>query len=577
MTDWSCYFNAKKKTALGKMDSENTDPVVETSGNDVTDSDNINSEERAEQSEVIKSASYWEEVDQDEMERERMEQEKRGKITGEELPKSGSAKRAKDIFESKPQEKEKETPVDLEILSGVTRASMKRYQENQVSASPSSQRELEDIHEIKGGIAASQKDAFERGKVSNAEKSKGVEEKENLPVSGIASKTRASIESGSVIRAEDRYVRESDISEEMPTAGSASVVRRKFESKSEDQDRAQRRLSYEPQEGEAKGRLAMYMQSVEESTQKKHFQDEEDARPPPGAARGVRQMFEQDKVIHAETRHDSWKDDLPQSGSAKASKEALKAAAAKGYEKSQVENEAVTIGRASSTRSRFEKGEFENQKVIDREEPLAPSVSAKEQMKQYQEAAQNQGPRRRTMDNEQEDLQAARGIALAVKSSYENEGAPHVETRRTIEDEDFSNIQGRARETTRDIESGGLVKEAPKMVETEDFGVTQGLAKQTTQQIEKGELIKETHKMVEEEDFSGVSGIAKQTTQQIEKGELTKETHEIVEDEDFSGVSHVVKGTGDRIDNGETVDEAPASNFDKGDLMVSTFENGVEQ
>ena len=72
MTDWSCYLNVKKKTALGKMDSENTDPVVETSGNDVTDSDNINSEERAEQSEVIKSASYWEEVDQDEMERERM-------------------------------------------------------------------------------------------------------------------------------------------------------------------------------------------------------------------------------------------------------------------------------------------------------------------------------------------------------------------------------------------------------------------------------------------------------------------------------------------------------------------------
>ena len=514
------------------------------------------------------------------------EREQRGKIAEEELPKTGSARQAKQMFECQPQEKEKETPVDLEILSGVTKASMKRYQENQASTSPSCQRELEDLHEIRGGIATSHRDAFEKGKVSNVERSTGAEE-ENLPTAGIASKTRASIESGTVIRAEDRYVRESDIAEEMPTAGSASAVRRRFEGKTEDEEKAERRLSYEPEKGEAKGRLAMYMQSVEETSRKDHSQDEEDARPPPGAARGVRQMFEQDKVIHAETnRQDSWKDELPQSGAARASKEALKAAAAKGYEKSQVEDEALTPGRASSTRTRFETGEFEDQKVVEREEPIVSHGSTKEQMKQYQEAVQNQGPRRRTMDNEQEDLQAARGIALAVKSSYEKEGAPHVETKRTIVDEDFTGIQGRAKETTREIESGGLIKQTPKMVETEDFGVAQGVAKQTTRQIEKGELIKETHKMVEDEDFSGVSGIAKQTTQSIEKGELIKEAHKMVEDEDFSSVSGVVKGTRDRIDSGEMVKEAPVHNQDKGDLMGmqsvsntrSVFnENGVEQ
>ena len=515
------------------------------------------------------------------------EEEQRGKIAEEELPRSGSARRAKEVFESQPQEKgEKATPVDLEILSGVTKSSMKRYQEHQASTSPSSQRELEELHEIQGGIAASHRDAFEKGKVSNVESKRESEEEDSLPTAGIASKTRASIESGKVIRAEDRHVRETDIAEEMPTAGSASAVRRRFEGKTDDEGKAQRRLSYEPEKGEAKGRLEKYMQSVEESSRKNQSQDEEDARPPPGAARGVRQMFEQDKVIHAESnRQDSWKDELPQSGVAQASKEALKAAASKGYEKSQVEDEALTPGRASSTRTRFEKGEFEEHKVIEREEPVVAPGSAKEQLKHYQEAVQSQGPRRRTMDNEQEDLQAARGIALAVKSSYEKEGAPHVETKRTIEDEDFTGIQGRAKETTREIESGGLIKETSKMVETEDFGVTQGLAKQTTQQIEKGEMIKEAHKMVEDEDFSGVSGIAKQTTQQIEKGELIKEAHKMVEDEDFSGVSGVVKETRNRIDSGEMEKETPVSNDDKGDLMgiqsVSSTrgvfdENGVD-
>lgn len=558
------------------MDLENADPEVEAGGN-VLKEDMSDTAEKAHESESIKSASYWNQIDKEELERERMEEEKKGKITEEELPKSGSARRAKEIFESKPQEKGKNTQLDLEILSGVTKATLRKYQENQTSDSSSSQREMEDLQEIKGGIAASHRDAFEKGKVSNVERSKGVAGEENLPTAGIASKTRASIEAGAVIRAKDRYVRETDVAEEMPTAGSASAVRRRFERKNEDEDKAKRRLSYEPLEGEAKGRLAMYMQSVEESTQKKQFPDEEDARPPPGAARGVRQMFEQDTVIHAEAnRQDSWKEELPQSGSAKASKEALKAAAAKGYEKQQVEDEGLTVGKASSTRSRFEKGEFENRKLIDREEPIVSSVSAKEQMKQYTEAVQNQAPRRRTMDSEQEDLQAARGIALAVKANYEKEGAPHVETKRTIADEDFSSIQGRTKETTRDIESGSFIKETPKMVETEDFGVTQGLAKQTTNQIEKGELIKETHKMVVDEDFTGVSSIAKQTTQQIEKGELIKETHKMVEDEDFAGVSGVVKGTSDRINSGETIKEAPDGNFDEGEVNGSMLENGVE-
>ena len=476
-----------------------------------------------------------------------------GKITEEELPKSGSARRAKEAFESHPEEKEKEIPVDLEILSGVTKASMKRYQEMQSSTSPSGQRELDDLHEIQGGIAASHRDAFEKGKVSNVDRQKEGEEEENLP-----------------------------------TAGSASAVRRRFEQKNQDDGKAERRLSYEPEKGEAKARAAMFLQSAEESSRKHAAHDEEDARPPPGAARGVRQMFEQDKVIHAETsRQDSWKDEvLPQSGVAQATKEALKAAASKGYEKSQVEDEALTPGKASATRTRYEKGEFEDRKVIEKEEPVVSPGSTKEQLKHYQEAVQNQGPRRRTMDNEQEDLQAARGIALAVKESYEKEGAPHLETKRTISDEDFSGIQGRAKETTREIESGKLIKETPKMVESEDFGVTQGLAKQTTQQIEKGELVKEAPKMVDEEDFSGVSGLAKQTTQQIEKGELIKEAHKMVEDEDFSGVSGVVKGTRERIDSGEMIKEAPVSNSDKGDLMgiqaVSNTrgvfdENGVEE
>lgn len=471
------------------------------------------------------------------------------------------------MFESEPQETEKETPVDLQILSGVTKASMKRYQENQASKTSSQQRELEGLDEIQGGIAASNREAFEKGKASNVERKKEEEENENLPSAGIASKTRASIESGKVIRAEDRHVRETDISEEMPSAGAASVVRRRFEQKDDDETKAERRLSYEPQKGEAKARTAMYMQSVEDSSRKK-AQDEEDARPPPGSTRGVRQMFEQDKVIHAESNlHDSWKEDLPPSGAAQATKEALKAAAAKGYEKSHVEDEALSPGRASATRNRYEKGEFEDQKTVEREEPIVTPGSTKEQLKQYQEAAQNQGPRRRTMDNEREELEAARGVAIAVKSSYEKEGAPHIETKKTISDEDFTGIQGRAKETTREIESGALIKQTPKMVETEDFAVTQGVTKQTTQQIEKGELIKKTHKMVEEEDFSGVSGRAKETTKQIEKGELIKEAPKMVDDEDFSGISGVVKGTRERIDSGEMTNQAPVRNSDQGDLM----------
>ncbi|KAL9955071.1 hypothetical protein ACROYT_G036346 [Oculina patagonica] len=470
------------------------------------------------------------------------------------------------MFETQPQETEKDTPVDLQILSGVTKASMKKYQENQASKT-SQQRDLEGLEEIQGGIAASHRDAFEKGKASNVERKREDEEEEHLPTAGIASKTRASIESGKVIHAEDRHVRETDLAEEMPSAGAASSVRRRFEQKN-DEGKAERRLSYEPEKGEAKARTAMYMQSLEDSSRKKQSQDEEDALPPAGSARGVRQMFEQDKVIHAESNlQDSWKEELPPSGVAQATKEALKAAAAKGYEKSQVEDEALSPGKASATRSRYERGEFEDQKTIEREEPIVSPGQTKEQLKHYQEAAQNQGPRRRTMDNEREELEAARGVALAVKSSYEKEGAPHKEIKRTISDEDFTGVQGRAKETTREIESGALIKQAPKMVETEDFGVTQGVTKQTTQQIEKGELIKQAPKMVDEEDFSGVSGRAKETTKQIEKGELIKEAHKMVEDEDFSGVSGVVKGTRERIDSGEMVKQAPVGNSDQGDLM----------
>lgn len=502
--------------------------------------------------------------------RERELEREKGKIAEQELPKSGSARRAKDLFESQPQETEKETPVDLQILSGVTKASMKRYQENQASKTSSQQqRELEGLHEIQGGIAASNREAFEKGTARNVDRKKEEEEEEYLPATGIASKTRASIESGQFIHAEDRHVRETNNSEEMPSAGAASSVRRRFEKRDDDEGKAQRRLSYEPEKGEAKARTAMYMQSVEISSRKNQSQDEEDALPPPGSTRGVRQMFEQDKVIHAESNiQDSWKEELPPSGVALATKEALKAAAAKGYEKSQVEDEALNPGKASATRSRFEKGEFEDQKTLEKEEPIVTPGSTKEQMKQFQEAAQNQGPRRRTMDSEREDLEAARGVALAVKSSYEKEGAPHIETKRTISDEDFTAVHGRTKETTREIESGALIKQTPKMVETEDFGVTQGVTKQTTQQIEKGELIKQAPKMVDEEDFSSVSGRAKQTTQQIEKGELIKEPHKMVEDEDFSGVPGVVKGTRERIDSGEMVQQTAVSNADQGDLMA---------
>ncbi|KAJ7390929.1 hypothetical protein OS493_020949 [Desmophyllum pertusum] len=164
-------------------------------------------------------------------------------------------------------------------------------------------------------------------------------------------------------------------------------------------------------------------------------------------------MFEQNKAIRAESNlQDSWKEDLPQSGAAQATKEALKAAAAKGYQKFQVEEEGLSPGVASATRTRYEKGEFDDQKVVEREEAIVSPGSTKEQMKHYQEeVAQNQTPRRRTMDSEREELEAARGVALAVKSSYEKEGAPHKEIKRTISDEDFTGIQGRAKETTREL------------------------------------------------------------------------------------------------------------------------------
>ena len=460
------------------------------------------------------------------------------------------------MFESQPQSTvETHAPADLEILSGTTKASMKRYEENQSSASGQYQthKELgdlpesgitsatrkqlaeaaqkgnesgrgpEDLEEIRGGIASSQKEAFERGTVSNVEKKKEDEGDENLPTTGIASKTRASIESGHVIRAEDRHVRETDIIHDMATTGAATAARRKFESKSSDEEKAERRLSYQPAKGEAKSRAAMYMQSVEHSSHKNLTQDEEDALPPAGKAKGVRQMFEEDKVIHAEAnRQDSWREELPASGVAHATKEALKVAASKGFERTQIEEDALSPGKASETRNRYERGEFE-QRVIDKEEPVVSPGSTKEQLKQYQEAAQDHGVRRRTMDNEQEELQAARGVALSVRSSYEKEGAPHIETKRTIASEDFTGVQGRAKETTREIEEGAFIKETPKMVDSEDFGVTEGHAKGTTQQIEKGELLKEAPKLVDEEDFSGISGVVKETRSRIDSEDHIKE------------------------------------------------------
>lgn len=53
------------------MDLENADPEVEAGGNGLKE-DMSDTAEKAHESESIKSASYWNEIDKEELERERM-------------------------------------------------------------------------------------------------------------------------------------------------------------------------------------------------------------------------------------------------------------------------------------------------------------------------------------------------------------------------------------------------------------------------------------------------------------------------------------------------------------------------
>ena len=454
----------------------------------------------------------------------------------------------KERFEKRPERMDKRTPDDLIILAEAgSLSSSKESYESALTHGKAQSQAPEDLLEIsQTGVASSTRDAFEKGKVRNASK-KIADEDDVRPEAGFTSQTKAAFEKDQVIHAEVRQQREMDITEELPNTGGTAEVKKRFARALSSEDKQEKRLSYLPEKGSAASARAIYEQSAAESSRKKvSSQEEEDELPQAGVARCARERFEKGEVIRAEgSQQESWREDLPPTGAAQATKAALAVAAApKEHHKTQEEDGIPSPGCIASTKSRLEE-EFETdtrRNVYKEEAEVSPGLT-RQNASLFQNPESLLKPTERTIDKEKEELSTVQaGMTSQAKERLHQEA--HKVTEKTLVEDDIPGA-GYIASTKSRLEEE---VDGKKVLQKEEATVSPGLTKEHASRFENVEsLMKQTERTIdkEREDLSAVTPGQTRETKDLLNQEAKKSTPKMIDSEDFTGIKDTRKMSAD--------------------------------
>ncbi|XP_031549626.1 xin actin-binding repeat-containing protein 2-like isoform X2 [Actinia tenebrosa] len=504
--------------------------------------------------------------------------QEQGKIAENELPRKGSTRRARDLFENQPMADSERSSHDVTVVSeGVATASRKKFESGMVSNTTSAEsRQIDDLpeagiasqaksvfenrhqgsytryvdeglNEIHGGLASSAREAFETGQVQNAETKKDLKD-DIKPASGLALNTKTMFEQGNVSNVSSS--KERDEEGALPSRGVASKTREQFEKGivSNVSSSNENGIDNKPESGTASKNKALFEQgsssaarSFFESGPKTTFtkqKETEEILSDSGLARNTRARFEKGEVIGAEGSPRTQKDDLPTQGSASGAKAAFEAASAeRTYKKTtDIEKEMEMISQALQNPNRFDYDDEEDAKVdrklVD-DELKATAGKAAEARKRI-EKGEFETHQHRTID--EEELQAAHGLAQDKKSLFES-GQLNKQAKKTIDEEDLPVSRGIAMNTKSQIEQGSLVRKPKKMIEEEELPSSKGIAMEQKRLIDSGHYIQAGHKTIEDEDLPQATGAAQHQKTLFEKGVYEHAPKRTVDEEELA-VAH---------------------------------------
>ncbi|XP_031549625.1 uncharacterized protein LOC116287130 isoform X1 [Actinia tenebrosa] len=557
--------------------------------------------------------------------------QEQGKIAENELPRKGSTRRARDLFENQPMADSERSSHDVTVVSeGVATASRKKFESGMVSNTTSAEsRQIDDLpeagiasqaksvfenrhqgsytryvdeglNEIHGGLASSAREAFETGQVQNAETKKDLKD-DIKPASGLALNTKTMFEQGNVSNVSSS--KERDEEGALPSRGVASKTREQFEKGivSNVSSSNENGIDNKPESGTASKNKALFEQGEAFRSEQKTVGELDDLHDiaSSGAATTVRSRFESGEYTREEKKEKRLSFN-PAAGSSSAARSFFESGPKTTFTKQKETEEILSdSGLARNTRARFEKGEVigaegspRTQKddlptqgsasgakaafeAASAERTYKKTTDIEKEMEMISQALQN--PNRFDYDDEEDakvdrklvddELKATAGKAAEARKRIEK-GEFETHQHRTIDEEELQAAHGLAQDKKSLFESGQLNKQAKKTIDEEDLPVSRGIAMNTKSQIEQGSLVRKPKKMIEEEELPSSKGIAMEQKRLIDSGHYIQAGHKTIEDEDLPQATGAAQHQKTLFEKG-VYEHAPKRTVDEEELAVA--------
>ncbi|EDO48653.1 predicted protein [Nematostella vectensis] len=551
-----------------------------------------------------------------------------GKIGIDELPRTGIAKLAKQMFESQaPYEVETEKTPDLMMVSeGLTREGKERFEKGEAyTPAHRVHREVEDLPEkgtassaraafvssttrqefthhmdddlpdIQGGVAAVVRGKFESGQASNVEVAREGDEEDYRPAKGTALSTRAKFEQGEVYNA-STYRREED--EALPEKGLASKTKQMFLSGAASNTMASEEEVEDPKPeiGTASKIKSMFEKGEIPKAEAVHVGevDELEEVVSTGIAVQLRTQFQKGDISNAEKREKRLSYN-PEKGTINETRSIFKDPPHLPVQKEQNDVDNLpSKGVTHDYRWKFETGTVTNAEgsVVDRDEALPTTGTARAQMAAFQAAAERT-EYQKTCNIEEEmqmyktakgqepddevdnweykqtriaaDELPARGVAAQTRAMIES-GSYETHMHRTLDDEELLVTPGSARAQREQIERGEYISKPKRLIDEEELPA--GVAKEHLTHFERGDYIQAPKKVIDEEDFQAVSGLAKEHLTHFERGDHIHAPKKAIEDENLNFTPGIAREQQGHFERGDYI-QAPKKAIDEEDLSFS--------
>ncbi|XP_048585161.1 uncharacterized protein LOC5520918 isoform X2 [Nematostella vectensis] len=551
-----------------------------------------------------------------------------GKIGIDELPRTGIAKLAKQMFESQaPYEIETEKTPDLMMVSeGLTREGKERFEKGEAyTPAHRVHRELEDLPEkgtassaraafvssttrqefthhmdddlpdIQGGVAAVVRGKFESGQASNVEVAREGDEEDYRPAKGTALSTRAKFEQGEVYNA-STYRREED--EAFPEKGLASKTKQMFLSGAASNTMVSEEEVDDPKPeiGTASKIKSMFEKGEIPKAEAVHVGevDELEEVVSTGIAVQLRTQFQKGDISNAEKREKRLSYN-PEKGTINETRSIFKDPPHLPVQKEQNDVDNLpSKGVTHDYRWKFETGTVTNAEgsVVDRDEALPTTGTARAQMAAFQAAAERT-EYQKTCNIEEEmqmyktakgqepddevdnweykqtriaaDELPARGVAAQTRAMIES-GSYETHMHRTLDDEELVVTPGSARAQREQIERGEYISKPKRLIDEEELPA--GVAKEHLTHFERGDYIQAPKKVIDEEDFQAVSGLAKEHLTHFERGDHIHAPKKAIEDENLNFTPGIAREQQGHFERGDYI-QAPKKAIDEEDLSFS--------